>query len=396
MGSLLSRMGIKTLDRYIFREVGMVFLLGMFIVMAILFLEKIHFLSRLILDSDLAWSDFGRLLMYVAPAFAVVSMPMAMLLASLITFSNMSNDNEMTAMRACGIGFSRVLIPVTILAVIVGMADLYLSTRVQHIGNYKFITLLRHIITDRISLSVGERVFFDKIKDTVIYVSEKPSGTEELNGIFIFDSHNPARPEYITAEKGEFLTVGGQVVLRLENGSIYNGDRSQFRSTRFDSYEMVFDTTPGQKDGYVFQPREMSIKEMEQRIVERKARGEQTSGDEVEIYKRYAMPFTAIILAMLGAPLGLRSQRGSKWGGLTLGIGAIITNYILLMLFEGLGREGSIPAMVAIWIPNVIMASAAAYLIYTSSREMEPFKLFELLEQVTVKIGRLFRKRNIE
>ena len=66
------------------------------------------------------------------------------------------------------------------------------------------------------------------------------------------------------------------------------------------------------------------------------------------------------------------------------------------MLFEGLGREGSIPAMLAVWMPNIIMASAALYLIYTSSKEMEPFKMFELIGQVKVKLGGVFRKRTIE
>jgi len=385
------------LDRYIFREVLSVFLIGVTIVMSILFLEKIHFLSELILDSDTSISDFVVLLVYTAPAFLVVSIPIAILLASLITFSQLSTDNEITAMRSCGVGFKRILAPVLVFALLIYAGNFYLSVNVQHVGNYKFIKLLRHIITERISLSLRERVFFDKIKDTIIYVSEKPPGEETMNGIFIFDSHNPEKPEYITATQGRFINVEDQVVLQLFEGSVYTGDEESFRLTKFESYELVFDTDPEKRDGYVLQPREMSEQEIQKRIEEKKEKKRKNFySDEVEIYKRYSMPFSCIILALLGAPLGIRSQRGGKWSGISLGIGAIILNYMLLMLFEGLGREGAIDPLIATWLPNLLMSLLMFYLVYITATESMPFAFLEKLEHVKIKVEKLLRRKRID
>jgi len=386
---------INILDRYIFKEVSYVFLVGIAIVMSILFLEKIHFLSELILDSEISIMDFVYLLGYVSPAFLVVSIPMAIHLATLITFSQLSADNEITAMRSCGVSFIRIIFPVLIFSVMIYSADFYLSVNVQHEGNYKFIKLLRKIITERISLSLTERVFFDKIKNTIIYVDEKPINSDTLDGLFIFDSHNAEKPEFITASKGRFVTVDDQVILQLSNGSVYSGDNNTFRMTKYIDYEMVFNTDPDKKDGYVIQPREMSIEEIRTRVEERKKKNEPYANDEVEIYKRKALPFTCIVLALLGVPLGIRSQRGGKWSGISLGIGAIIVNYILLMLFEGLGRENKIEPAIAVWIPNIIVGTFTIYLISITSREAAPFRFFAWFEQIRILFIKYSRKKDI-
>ncbi len=380
---------ITTLDRYIFKELFGVFIVGLSIVMSILLLEKIHFLSRLILNKGITLDEFGRLLLYISPAFLVVAIPLAMLLSSLITFARLSTDNEITAMRACGIGFHRFLLPVLVLSLLVYAVNLHLSVNAQHAGNYKYMKLLRTILTEKLAMSLGERVFFDQMKNTVVYVNEKELDSDLLKGLFIFDEHNPKKPKYITAETGRFVNVNDQVILQLHNGTIYTGDYGAFRTTGYGKYELVFDTNPENGSEYVIQPREMSIAEMRERVEKRKKEKTDYHGDEVEIYKRFSLPFSCIVLALLGAPLGIRSQRGSKWSGMSTGITMIIVNYLLLMLMEGLGREGTVEPLLAMWVPNIVMGSLALYLIYITSKEITPMKLFGWIEPLLT----LFRRK---
>jgi len=368
---------IRILDKYIFRELASVFLAGICIVMAVLYLEKIHFISRLVITKGISLEDFARLLIYISPAFLMVAIPLSILLASLITFARLSADNEITAMRACGIGFHRFLLPVLAFSLIIYGADLYLAVKVQHAGNYKYIKLLRKILSEKISLALEERVFFDRIKDTVIFINEKPAGAEDLKGVFIYNGRNPDKPEYISAENGRFITFEDQVVLRLRNGAIYTGDRETMRLTQFGVYELVFDTQAKDHDKYVLQPREMSIDEIGREVEEKKRKKIPYFGDTVEIQKRFAFPFSAIIFALLGAPIGIRSREGGKWSGMGVGIFMIIVNYLLLMLSEGLGREGTIPPALAVWIPNIIMGVIAFYLIYLASHEISPSGFLE-------------------
>ena len=364
---------MKIIDRYIFRELLKVFLLGLFVLMSILILEKINFLSKLILDSGLTTWEFIKLLGYTSPAFLAVSIPLSVLLASLITFSHLSADSEVVAMRACGIGFFRILVPVALFSLFCAAAAAYISLNLQHVGNYKFITTITEAVSKKMGATLGERLFYDRFPNAVIYVNEKAVGSDDLKGLFIYDNQDPENPRFITASSGRLGTLERDVVLKLKSGSIYSSDGKSFRLIRYDEYELTINTGL-QASRYVYQPREMSNGELQKVIEKREAEKSSAFHERVEIQKRYALPVACIVFGLLGAPLGIRAHRGGRWGGLGIGVLMIVVNYLLMMLGEGLGRDGTLDPVPAVWFPNVIMGSLALFLNYRTSRESMPFK----------------------
>ena len=338
---------MKIIDRYIFRELSKVFLLGLFVLMSILTLEKVNFLSDLILDRGLTIWEFIKLLGYTSPAFLAVSIPLAVLLASLITFSHLSADSEIVAMRACGIGFFRILLPVVLFSLLAGAIAAYTTLNLQHVGNYKFITTITEAVSKKIGVTLGERLFYDRFPNAVIYVNEKAAGSDDLKGLFIYDNQNPEKPRFITAGSGRLGAVERQAVLKLKNGNIYSSDGKSFRLIRYDEYELAIDTGLS-GSSYVYQPREMSNDELRRVIKKRRAQNRAAYHERVEIQKRYALPVACIVFGLLGAPLGIRAHRGGRWGGLGIGVLMIVVNYLLLMLGEGLGRDGTLDPVPAV------------------------------------------------
>ncbi len=363
---------MKIIDRYIFRELSKVFLLGLFVLMSILTLEKVNFLSDLILDRGLTIWEFIKLLGYTSPAFLAVSIPLAVLLASLITFSHLSADSEIVAMRACGIGFFRILLPVVLFSLLAGAIAAYTTLNLQHVGNYKFITTITEAVSKKIGVTLGERLFYDRFPNAVIYVNEKAAGSDDLKGLFIYDNQNPEKPRFITAGSGRLGAVERQAVLKLKNGNIYSSDGKSFRLIRYDEYELAIDTGLS-ASSYIYQPREMSNDELRRVIKKRRAQNRAAYHERVEIQKRYALPAACIVFGLLGAPLGIRAHRGGRLGGLGIGVLMIVVNYLLLMLGEGLGRDGTLDPVPAVWFPNVLMGSLALFLNYRMSRESMPF-----------------------
>jgi len=364
---------MKIIDRYIFRELSKVFLLGLFVLMSILTLEKVNFLSELILDRGLTIWEFIKLLGYTAPAFLAVSIPLAVLLASLIAFSHLSADSEVVAMRSCGIGFFRIMLPVVLFSLLAGAAAAYTALNLQHVGNYKFITTITDAVSRKIGVTLGERLFYDRFPNAVIYVNEKATGSDDLKGLFIYDNQDPKKPRFITASSGRLGTAEREAVLKLKNGSIYSSDGKSFRLIRYDEYELTIDTGLS-ASRYIYQPREMSNGELRKVIRTRRAENRPAYQERVEIQKRYALPVACIVFGLLGAPLGIRAHRGGRWGGLGIGVMMIVANYLLLMLGEGLGRDGTIDPVPAVWFPNVLMGSLALFLNYRMSRESMPFR----------------------
>lgn len=366
---------MKILDRYIFKELLQIFVLGLLVLMSILILEKINFLSESIFNKGITVGELFQLILYISPAFLMVSIPLAILLSSLVVFSRLSADNEITAMRAGGVGFYRILLPVALLSVITWAICSHIAINVQHVGNLKFIESLTGIVSKQAGIVIGERKFFDRFPGAVIYVSEKPTDSNILKGIFISDTRDPAKRRIITAKTGSLTKSENGIVFKLQNGSVYSSTGKSFRLVEYDEYNLVLGKVDTRSSLYVKQPREMSIDEIKRTIAERAVENKTSYSEQVEIYKRYSLPFSSIVFGMLGAPLGMRVRRGGRWGGMGLGIALLLVNYLLFMMGEGLGKEGTIPPVLAMWFPNILVGSIAIFLIYTTARETMPFNI---------------------
>ncbi|MBI5177759.1 MAG: LptF/LptG family permease [Nitrospinae bacterium] len=362
---------MKILDRYIFTEMAKVFVLGLFILMAVLVLEKINFISNMALGGTLGAGELFRLILYTSPAFLIISIPLAVLLASLITFSRMSADNEVIAMRAGGMSFPRSLAPVALISGMCAAVSLWLALGYLHQGNYLFNSQITGFISKRIASAVGEKVFFDRFPDTVIYVNQKPQDKDAMKGLFIYDGSS-GDSRFITAEDGVLTTTRtDEVLLRLRHGAIYAGGESSWRLIRFESYEMLMDT--GKRTAFIKGAREMSVPEIAAHIRQNRAGGEAVNADKVEMYKRFSLPLACLALGLLGAPLGVRVHRGGRWGGIGMGIVLIVANYLLLMVGESMGRQGKLHPALAMFLPDIIMGALAVFFICRISREAAPF-----------------------
>ncbi|GMT42445.1 MAG: LPS export ABC transporter permease LptF [bacterium] len=383
---------MKLLDKYIFKELLKIFTVGLLSLMSILILEKVNFLSDMLLNEGITTLEFMKLFMYISPAFLVVSIPLAIMLSSLITFSRLSADGEIIAMRACGISFYRILLPVVVFSCFTYGASSYLALNVQHVTNYKFVNLLMDAIGRNVGVTLSERVFFDRFPNAIIYVNEKPVSSDVLKGVFIVDQQDPSKPRFITAKSGRLGVVGDKIIVKLQNGNIYSADGGSFRMIYFKEYDLNLDSGL-RKATYGFQPREMSNEDIKKLIAQKILDNKPVFAEQVEIYKRYSLPFACVVFGLLGAPLGIRAHRSGRWGGLGLGVVMMIINYILLMLGEGVGREGRIHPAAAMWAPDVLMGSIALSLIYVTSRETMPFKTTQRLQSRWIQLKSRFTGR---
>lgn len=384
---------MKLLDRYIFNEIFKLFGLCLFVLMAILVLEKINFIANMTVGNAISAGELVRLILYTSPAFLVVTIPLAVLLSTLITFSRMSGDCEIIAMRACGVSFFRILFPVLLLAVAAGLLSLWLSIDVLHRGNYLFNSQIADYVSRRFTAALGERTFFNRFPGTVIYVNEKERGSDLLKGIFIFDGSDKNNPRFITAREGMLArTPADNITFRLGGGTMYSGDAKKWRTMTFGEYEMVMNTG-GQPHTFTKGERELSFGELRDAATRMKTPLTRYSM-EVERQKRLALPFACIILALLAAPLGLQVHRGGGKGGIGLGIMLIVVNYILIMFGESLGREGKLPAVFAMWMPNLVMGLLAAVFLFRAGRESGPLALQIWIDDARLHMSRLFRKGN--
>ena len=82
----------------------------------------------------------------------------------------------------------------------------------------------------------------------------------------------------------------------------------------------------------------------------------------LEFHRRLALPFSCMLLGLVGAPLGAIFRQSGRMAGITLGLGIFLAYYIVLSASKGLGENGLLSPFLAIWLPNLLTALVALFL----------------------------------
>ncbi len=381
---------MRVLDRYIIKEQLKIFFLAGFVLFSVLILEKVNFLSNLLITQRAPARMIGELLLYISPTFLTLAMPLAILMSTLMLFSRLSAENEVTAMRASGISLYRLLAPVFLVSIIAGVITLYVTTSLVHKGNLKFRQTVIRILQTNFNLDIKERKFYSDFPDLVIYVNENNDGV--LKGVFISDQRNMKKPKIIESRRGLLIPNPGSefVTMELQKGVIHSTTSAQaYRTIAFDKYVLSLDLSKKLSQPLEKEIPHLSIPELKARIASLSAEGKPAWAEMVALHKKYSIPLGCVVLGLLGAPVGIMTHRKGSAGGFGVGVLLIVLNYLFLMVGQGLGAGGKIPPAVAMWAPNVIMGSIGVYFIIRVSKDTMPTRLEMWFSEMWKNIRRL-------
>jgi len=113
----------------------------------------------------------------------------------------------------------------------------------------------------------------------------------------------------------------------------------------------------------------MSIDEIKEKIENLKKQGKDTTSQKVELYKRYAIPFTCIVFALIGVPLGIQPRRSGRSYGFILSILILLVYYISVIAFEFFALNKTIPPYLAGSAPTFLFGCLGIYLLVKASKE---------------------------
>ncbi|MFV1951638.1 MAG: LPS export ABC transporter permease LptF [Nitrospinota bacterium] len=368
---------MKIIDRYILKELLRFFILGLGILTSVLFLDKVLYMTEMIINKGIGISVILRLMIFLSPAFLVITIPMAVLVASLITFSRLSADNEIIAMSAHGLSFYRLLFPVMILSLLAYIATNLLMIYALPYGTTSFRRLVFKSFSSNANYEIKERIFNSDFEGLVIYINEKSASDSYMKGIFIADSRTMDRPHTISASEGRIRTdkESMKVTLHLKDGTIHtiSEDRERYQLLTFNTYDLSLDipntASPTGKLLVLKGIKEMPIKEIRERINRLKREKKSYSSEMVELYKKFSIPINCFILGIIGAPLGIKSRRAGKYGSFAISLAIILFYYLCMISGESLGKAGNIPPLLATWTPNVIVGIVGIFLVFKTARE---------------------------
>ncbi len=357
----------KILDRYIFGELLPPFLVSLAALCFVMLTNRLLFLVELLVSKGLGFAAVGKVVLHMLPSFLVLTLPIAGIIASITAFSRLSFDKEYVAMRALGLSLPRLARPVLLFAGLVFGMTLALSQWGQPWTSVNLKTLALSLLRDQLSIALEKGVFNEPVAQMVVYVHE---GSEtEARGIFISDERNPADPRIIVANRFAMLSEsgGGQVGLRLMDGTIHSKPHqvNAYRQIGFETYDLKLGLDRRLLPQVTERPsREATII----RLNEDGWRDPFLLRQLMESYKDLAFPTAALLLGLLGAPVGIVSKRSGRMGGFTLGVVIVVAYYILNILCESLVTTRVIPPIAGAWAPNAIVLAMALFMYWKVNR----------------------------
>lgn len=366
---------VRTINRYIFREISIPFVLGLAVFTLILLIARILKLVEMVVNRGVPALEVLKLFSYILPAFLEVTVPMALLLAVLVAFGRLSSDSEITALKTSGVSLYQLLFPVALFAGIVYIVALMVSMYARPWGNTHLRSGLYEIAKTRASAGIKEKVFTDDFAGLVLYVDhiEPPGNT--LRGVLISDTRDSMQRNTIFAKVG-FLVPNEPLhllTLRLLDGSVHtlNQKDNSYHRTDFTTYDITLDlnTALANLRARERDPNEMTVPELQAAIAAKRRAGDPAFGEAVELQRKFSIPFACLAFAAIGIPLGILPTRSVRSRGFSLSLVLIFAYYLLLTLGESLGQRGVLPAALAMWLPNLLLSALAMTLFLRAARE---------------------------
>jgi lipopolysaccharide export system permease protein len=261
---------VKIVNKYLCKNFLGPFVLTFFVALFVLLMQFVWKWVDELVGKGLELTVMMKLLFYAAVSLSSMAFPLAVMLASLMTFGNMGERYEIVALKSAGISTRKMMTPLAILTVFITILSFFVSDQVIPRATLKLRMLLFDIQEQKPALNIEEGVFYDGFDNYSILVGKKMSDGETVKDILIYDhSRRMGNTSVTYAETGTMSVTPDKhyLIFTLQNGSFWDETSSMGASrgkpsklplmrARFDKQYKRFDMsdfTLGQADAELFE-----------------------------------------------------------------------------------------------------------------------------------------------
>ena len=221
---------IKKLDIFITKQFGLLFVGTFFICQFVLMMQFLWRYVDELIGKGLSLDIMAQLFWYMGLMLIPQAFPLAILLSSLITFGNLGESSELTAIKAAGISLMQTLRPLIVIVIMVAGISFYFQDIVAPFANQSFYRLLLSVKQKSPEVEIPEGIFYAGIPGSNIYVQKKNLDTGMLYGVMIYRQSGSYEDQaIILADSGMMQTTAEKkhLLLTLHSGEWFENMRSQ-------------------------------------------------------------------------------------------------------------------------------------------------------------------------
>lgn len=358
---------VTVLDKYILRQVIEVFIMGVFVFTSIIFASDTFI--TLIKQISLFGIPFHIAFLMIVlnlPSVVVMTIPMGVLLSTVMTLNKLSLDSEITVLRACGIGINRIAKPIFAFSILMCICSFIINETIVPVATKYSKDLALWSLSQK-NVPDGKENFVFKELDSngvlrrLFYVGNCED--KVLYNITVLDTSKEDTIQVLQANQGKTTPSGWD----FQKGAVYTiGDRGKvLNTTLFDTSNVVFGLDLSKQLNKNL-AKEMNFAHLLKYIAKGLSHLEEEDRNKIviELFDKLALPITTIVLVLVGVPLAITPPRVRYNRGFLFSIFIIFSYYLIRALSISFGEAGSIPPFFAAWMPNIILASLGFIMYY--------------------------------
>ena len=369
---------MSLLQRYVLRKfiycyvMSVAGLVGIFLVVD--FFERVdEFVRR-----DVPYLDLAFYFICKVPGIVFYMAPQAVMIATVITLASLARDNEIVAMKSCGIGVVGITFPIIgtsfVVALLVLAINEYIAPLANERANYIFEVKVQNnpvLETGDLFIDINRSKVWTVTKDGAVWnvgQFDPEEGRMEDVSIFFrlngYSIHKRIDAKEVIWDGKQWEFFDGFIRTFVSGGL---DTTTYYTKKTFPIEETLSDFIINNK---TIRSEELSLRKLHKKIQELTAEGKDTLRSRVEFHQKISYPFISIVLALLAIPLSLRS---SRHGGVLFCVGVnLAVGFVFSFLYAmgvSLGFGGFFDPFFAAWGPFLFFSSLGFYLIFTLDSE---------------------------
>ena len=370
---------MRVLPKYITRQalVTLGVTVGVF-TFVLLLVGSLKRLSDLLVNRNVGLTAVAQFLLLAMPKVLMFSLPMAMLATALLVFGRMSADNEVTAMRASGISLGQVAAPVLLVASVVSMLCLYISTMLMPQCQFQLKTLLLRIGLERPMALLEENTPIRDFTGYIIYLSHKKGNIIEDVTIYELDeNHNTvsrfhAQYGVVTPKVSERKVALDLYDIRgdwrdredpTDVRKIRTGATARRYPVELDLGKALRSLAAGKTLG------DLTFPELRDEIARLRAQGRYPAAALMEAHQRMAWAAACFTFTLIGIPLGLKTSRRETSVGIAVSLGLAMVFYFFIVLANALKARPLLHPEAILWFPNIMFELLGLWMLWRVARK---------------------------
>jgi lipopolysaccharide export system permease protein len=356
---------VRILDRYILREFISYLLMGLLAFVGIFVIVDVFEKIDTFVDAKAPIALILRFYLSYIPVVMVEILPVAVLLATLLSLGRFARFHELTAMRVAGRSLLRIYRPIILFVCLICAFAFAMGERVVPDGNFRRKKIMNREIKQRPEFPARRQDVRYIGRDGRIYIlGSYDVRRSTMRDVVIQEFSGGALARRIDARQGKWAEDHWE----FRDGYVRTFGGDTLSSERFDQLPLI---VPEQPEDFAKEERDpdfMGYAELKRWIERFRQSGGEARPYLVDLQMKLASPFVNLITVLIGASLATRIRRGGTALGFGLSLVISFVYYALIRAGQAIGHGGSLPPVLAAWMANIIFGVLGTLLLLRARR----------------------------